>query len=328
MIPDIVLCGVGSAGGPLLRALRDADLAVTVYEADRDIAQRVGDLLGKEVGPDQFRLTTAHRDIMAPIFISNSDMVHLAPEGALVVMLDTPAALVQTPAPDRTVAVDMMNPGLVEVAYGIAEEGMRARTDQLLKRIGATVVISTGHNAFAGTTLMDSAYELADGLLLSATTPWELDDALEKAGFAEGLLAAQDEIGLDVAFVRRQATGAQLLISDRMVREGRLGRSVGVGWYRYPGGGGAVIDPLLEDMIVEEARFAGICRAEITEEEVSDALILGVAHTAADLHAAGLPWAQIDLLSAYRLRFNGLSHIAQERVVATKRAAQNMVQLK
>jgi len=327
MIPDIVLCGVGSAGGPLLRALRDADLAVTVYEADRDIAQRVGDLLGKQVGPVQFRLTTARRDIMAPIFISNSDMVNLAPEGALVVMLDTPAALVQVPASDRTVAVDMMDPGLVEVAYGTAKEGMRARADQLLKRIGATVVICTGQNAFAGTTLMDSAYDLADGLLLSATTPWELDDALEKAGFAKGLLAAQDEIGLDVAFARRQATGAQLLISDRMVREGRLGRSVGVGWYRYPGGGGAVIDPLLEDMIVEEARFAGICRAEFTEEEVSDALILGVAHTAAELYAAGLPWAQIDLLSAYRLGFDGLSYIAQERVVATKRAAQNTVQL-
>ncbi|WP_139301363.1 hypothetical protein [Vannielia litorea] len=71
---------------------------------------------------------------------------------------------------------------------------------------------------------------------------------------AQGPCAMQDRIGLDVIADTRSEP---FLVADRMVAEGRLGRKVGVGWFRYPGGGGAVIDPLVEDLIREEAHFAG-----------------------------------------------------------------------
>jgi len=58
-----------------------------------------------------------------------------------------------------------------------------------------------------------------------------------------------------------------------MVQEGRLGKKVGVGWYRYPGGGGAVIDPLIEDLIHEEARFAGIVTRAISAEMSVNSLL-------------------------------------------------------
>lgn len=119
--------------------------------------------------------------------------------------------------------------------------------------------------------LLDRAARRAEQLMLSGATPWDLDAALEAAGFAMGLCAAQDIEGLDVARQRRK--GRIALISDRMMQEGRLGRQAGVGWYRYPGGGGAVIDPLIEDLIREEAHFAAITRQALSGDAIASRII-------------------------------------------------------
>ena len=128
-----------------------------------------------------------------------------------------------------------------------------------------------------------------------------------------GVYEAQDLIGLDVIQTNRKSDAAQrgplqphALISDRMVAEGRLGKKVGVGWYRYPGGGGAVIDPLIEDLIREEARFAGVephyytaadLQKQVVQALVNEAralLVDGTAPSADDIalvlrHGLGFP---------------------------------------
>ena len=47
-----------------------------------------------------------------------------------------------------------------------------------------------------------------------------------------------------------------------------MGKKGGVGHYRYPGGGGAVIDPLIEDLILEEAWFAKVTRHDLPDTEL------------------------------------------------------------
>lgn len=47
-----------------------------------------------------------------------------------------------------------------------------------------------------------------------------------------------------------------------------MGKKGGVGHYRYPGGGGAVIDPLIEDLILEEAWFAKVTRHDLSDAEL------------------------------------------------------------
>ena len=80
---------------------------------------------------------------------------------------------------------------------------------------------------------------------------------------------AQDLVGTEVAYADRRRRGDNSqLIADRMVEEGRLGKKVGVGWYRYPGGGGAVIDPLVEDLIREEAHFARVEQRNFRDAEI------------------------------------------------------------
>lgn len=87
------------------------------------------------------------------------------------------------------------------------------------------------------------------------TNPWELDEALTGWGYGMGPCEAQDLVGLDVVLAE-WGDDPPTPILPRMVAEGRLGKKGSWGFYRYPGGGGAVIDPLIEDLILEEAWFA------------------------------------------------------------------------
>ncbi|MEM7524283.1 MAG: 3-hydroxyacyl-CoA dehydrogenase family protein [Pseudomonadota bacterium] len=101
----------------------------------------------------------------------------------------------------------------------------------------------------------------AERMMLSGVRPADIDQALVAAGWSVGPFEAEDLLGVHHGGeARRQAVGdragARRLIADRMIAEGRVGKIGGVGWYRYPGGGGAVIDPLIEDLIREEAHFA------------------------------------------------------------------------
>ena len=74
-----------------------------------------------------------------------------------------------------------------------------------------------------------------------------------------------------------------------------------MGWYRYPGGGGAVIDPLIEDLIVEEARFAGIRAVAMTPTQAADAVLFGVINTAANLVSENVTPENLDQLALHRL---------------------------
>ena len=153
-----------------------------------------------------------------------------------------------------------------------------------------------------GLRLQDRLRAAVDDLLLGGTNPWELDEAMVEHGFAMGPNEAQDLVGLDVAYNRRKTQPRDpkrryVLISDRMVQEGRLGRKVGVGWYRYPGGGGKVIDPLVEDLCREEAHFARVTRRDFTDAEICERLVLAMIHEAAALLGEGVKANQIDAVS-------------------------------
>ena len=121
--------------------------------------------------------------------------------------------------------------------------------------------------------LQDAFWLACEDLLYHHTNPWELDEALTEWGYDMGPCEAQDLVGLEKVLAR--APDRRTPVLSRMVAEGRLGKGGGVGFYRYPGGGGAVIDPLIEDLILEEAWFG-----KITRSELSDDALVGSMHDA------------------------------------------------
>lgn len=307
---DVVLYDLGTASLDLIVAMCATGYKVTVVEPDPNDAVRVGEIIGRRL-PDLDIPVLARIKGKCDVFLCRGDHAAKAPTDALIVLLEGPLALVSAPEPDRTVAMDLLDPRFAEIALGSALDPSSAAARRFVTQLNVPFSVSARRDVFAGAVLQDAALALVDKLLLVGITPWELDEALEEAGFTQGLLKAQDAIGLEVAFARRRAAGTDLLVADRMVREGRLGRSIGVGWYRYPGGGGAVIDPLMEDMVVEEARFAGIDPVDLTLTAAADALILGVMNAAAPLLNDGLTRDALDQLTLYKLGLPDLTKRAK-----------------
>ncbi len=149
----------------------------------------------------------------------------------------------------------------------------------------------------SATQVQDAFWHCAEHVLFHHTNPWELDEALVAAGFAMGPCEAQDLVGLDKVLSRAPDRPGPVL--RRMVAEGRMGKGGGVGFYRYPGGGGAVIDPLIEDLILEEAWFAKLSRSELPDAALVDMMSAPVRSSLADLQRSGQTQAQaLDLIGA------------------------------
>ena len=192
---------------------------------------------------------------------------------------------------------------LVEIsASGAVPAAQVSKAVDLATALGKTVVLAPFKGQSIATRLLERLHEAADTLLLSGAIPHELDEALVAFGFDVGPYQAQDMVGLDVAYGdrKRQAEGRNparryVHISDRMVQEGRLGRQVGVGWYRYPGGGGAVIDPLIEDLINEEARFAKVRQRAFDAAEIQHRILMALIHESADLLEDGTAACAADI---------------------------------
>ena len=184
---------------------------------------------------------------------------------------------------------------------------------RLAQSIGRVPVILPPGAPSIGLQLQDRLHATTDDMLLKGAVLWELDEAMTTFGFDLGFYEGQDLTGLDVAYARRKAQGTPSKIADRAVEEGRIGKKIGWGWYRYPGGGGAVIDPLIEDLIREEAWFAKVDQRSFSADEVMDTLLTALSGevrairasrlVASDndlaqilVHGLGYPQAKLDLL--------------------------------
>lgn len=235
--------------------------------------------------------------------------------------------------PDTPLLVNLSGPDLTHVADNIANParligaqifGPTARilelaphtdtapqTLQIARRLAAQIgqtPVMAAPSGFTSDHLMLRLLSAADTLLMDGSTPWDIDEALEEFGYPMGLYEAQDLIGMDVAYALRQRTPRDparryIPIADRAVEEGRLGKKASVGWYRYPGGEGKVIDPLVEDLCRIEAHFARVTPRPIPEDDIRTRLILSQINEAAHCLASGIPAADLDLISTHALGF-------------------------
>lgn len=213
---------------------------------------------------------------------------------------------------------------LLEIVCGSASSDRALATGfALAKTLRKIPVMARVCDGFIGNRILSRYREASDTLLMDGTTPWEVDEAMVDFGYAMGPYETQDLSGLDIAHANRRRQDATrdparryIPISDRMVAEGRLGRKTAVGWYRYPGGAGMVVDPLIEDLIREEAYFAKVTRREFTADEIRRRLLLAMMNEAADILAEGIAnnAADIDLVTVYGYGFprwrGGLMHYA------------------
>lgn len=237
--------------------------------------------------------------------------------------------------PSRLVGLHFFAPAhimrLLEIVRGDATSPVALATGfDLAKQVRKIPVLAGVCDGFIGNRILSRYREAADSLLLEGATPWQVDDAMVAFGYAMGPYEAQDLSGLDIACANRKRQAATrdpkrryVAISDRMVEEGRLGKKAGIGWYRYPDSGDKAVDPLVEDLIREEARLAEIARREFSPDEVRRRLLLAMINEAADVLSEGIAQsaADIDLVMVFGYGFprwrGGLMHYADQLGAAT-----------
>ncbi|MGB7240873.1 MAG: 3-hydroxyacyl-CoA dehydrogenase family protein [Sulfitobacter sp.] len=148
--------------------------------------------------------------------------------------------------------------------------------------------------------------------MLDGSTPWEIDEAMEMFGCAAGPFEMQDVTGLDVIHdpmrrreILQDRTGKCGAIAKRMLELGKLGRKTGAGWYRYPGGGGKVDDPIVADLAIEEAYFAKITRREFTTRDIQDRMLAAMVNAACGILSNGgaVSADDIDLITVAKFGF-------------------------
>ena len=276
-------------------ALSSAGTDALIVEPDPHDRERLGAILSRAGAH-----VTLHADFPALPYdlICDAGTLPLRP---------FPPAPLATLSPARTIphalALDLHHlpglPALLEV--GLPETG--TDLSGLSQALSASLALRQGIGPSPGARLQNALWRAADDALLNGATLWEIDEDLETAGFALGPYAAQDICGLEWALVLRKLLSPHCKnpITPRAYAEGRIGRALGWGWYRYPGGGGRVIDPLTEDMATEEARFAGITPAHRPMAEVRAALLAAIQSEARALASEGVSPETIRLAASLAL---------------------------
>jgi len=131
--------------------------------------------------------------------------------------------------------------------------------------------------------LLMHCHEIASLMLMDGASPYEIDEAMKSFDFTMGIYEAEDLVGLDASYELRKAHKSNrdparryIPIADRMAEEGRLGKKINVGWYRYPGGNGKVEDPIVDDLVIEESWFAKVERRDFSENEILERVLVGL----------------------------------------------------
>ena len=237
--------------------------------------------------------------------------------------------------PTRVIGLHFFAPAhimkLLEIVQGAQSSDRAIATGYALaKRLGKVPVRAGVCDGFIGNRILARYREAADTVFMDGSTPWEVDDAMVEFGYAMGPYEAQDLSGLDIAYANRQRQAPTrdpnrryIPIADRMIELGKLGRKTSAGWYRYPGGGGKVEDPIVADLAIEEAHFAGITRTDYSSQEMRQRLVLAMINEAADILDAGIAQSagDIDLVTVFGYGFprwrGGLMHYADSLGVET-----------
>jgi len=139
------------------------------------------------------------------------------------------------------------------------------------RRLGKTVIVVKDAPGFWVNRILGPYMNEAAQLLLSGVRPEEIDRAMVQFGFPVGPITLLDEVGIDVA--QHAGEVLQAAFGERMtppaalaalVKDGRLGRKAGKGFYQYSNGKKGGVDPAIYPLLGVQPN-GGIPTAEIVQ---------------------------------------------------------------
>jgi 3-hydroxyacyl-CoA dehydrogenase len=163
---------------------------------------------------------------------------------------------------------------------------------------------------------MIEQYSRQAGFLLDeGALPEQVDQAIEKFGFAMGPFRMGDLAGNDIGWAirkRRAIESPEITYSrsaDLLCEMGRFGQKTGGGWYDYKAGDRkAYPNEQVNAMIVQHSADLGITRRQISDKEIVERLVYAMVNEAAHILEEGIALRASDIdmvyLTGYGFRYS------------------------
>ena len=176
------------------------------------------------------------------------------------------------------------------------------------KKMKKTAVVSGVCDGFIGNRMVAQYVAQAGYLLEEGALPQQVDKALEKWGMIMGPLRMGDLAGNDIGWAIRKRRYAEdpayaaraPKIYDRVCELGRFGQKTGAGFYRYEAGKRDPIpDPVIEELIVNYSKEAGITRRKISDDEIVHRCVYALVNEGAKIVEEGIAQRASDVDMVY-----------------------------
>ena len=171
------------------------------------------------------------------------------------------------------------------------------------KALGKISVRAGVCDGFIGNRILATYRTAADHMVLDGASPYKIDAALEKFGFAMGPFAVADLAGLDIGWATRKRKAATRhpeervpTYIDRLCEQGHFGQKTGQGYYIYEKGKrGGTPNPEITRLIEEEQKERGITPREFTEAEIVRRYMSAMVNEAAKVLEEGIAKRPLDI---------------------------------
>ncbi|WPZ22353.1 3-hydroxyacyl-CoA dehydrogenase NAD-binding domain-containing protein [Sulfitobacter faviae] len=171
------------------------------------------------------------------------------------------------------------------------------------KALGKVSVRAGVCDGFIGNRILATYRTAADHMVLDGASPYKIDAALEKFGFAMGPFAVADLAGLDIGWATRKRKAATRhpeervpTYIDRLCEQGHFGQKTGEGYYIYEKGKrGGTPNPEVTRLIEEEQKERGITPREFTEAEIVRRYMCAMVNEAAKVLEEGIAKRPLDI---------------------------------
>ncbi len=176
----------------------------------------------------------------------------------------------------------------------------------LAKTIQKTAVVARVCDGFIGNRMLEQYVRQAFLLVEEGCSPAQVDQAIERFGFAMGPFRMYDLAGNDIGWAirkRRYIEQPQLKyskIGDLICEHGRMGQKTNAGWYDYlPGNRKAIPSPVVDSLIEEFRKQRGVPVRHIPEEEICGRLIYSLVNEGAHILQEGIAARASDIDIVY-----------------------------
>ncbi len=172
-----------------------------------------------------------------------------------------------------------------------------------IKKVG---VMSGVCDGFIGNRMMNSYFRQMELLLDVGALPQQIDQAMEKFGFAMGPFRVSDLAGNDILWYIRKRLYIEYpdrvfsKSPDRVCELGRFGQKTGAGWYDYKAGDRtAHPSDLVTQIVLEESAKLGITRRKISDQEIVQRALYALINEGARILQEGIALRASDIDVVY-----------------------------